>query len=141
MICVNQGQYNTPIATCSRNKQLSNPYYLWTIRHKLSNQTWQFIPYREQSITTYPPSYDVFQLDIFSNVPEVYIGDTGTTCNLHLIPGEYYVKIYEQVSSTNLNPKLSYDVVYEGMAIVNYSASTAPIQYSGTSDIYKVYEG
>lgn len=141
MIYVNQNQYNTPIATCSRNKQLSNPYYLWTVRHKLSNQTWQFIPYREQSITTYPPSYDVFQLDIFSTVSEVYIGSSSVTCNLHLIPGEYYVKIYEQVSSTNLQPSLSYDVVYEGLMVVLSEDPIEEIEYTGTTNTWIVYQG
>lgn len=141
MIIVQQGTYNTPIATCSRNKQLASPYYLWTIRHKLANQAWQFIPYREQSITTYPPSYDVFQLDIISTLPEVYIGGIGTTCNLHLIPGEYYVKIYEQVSSTNLNPSLAYDVVYEGLMTVLAEDPIEQIEYTGTSNTWVVYQG
>jgi len=141
MIFVQQGQYNTPIATCSRNKQLSNPYYLWTIRHKLSNQSWQFIPYREQSITSYPPSYDIFQLNIIFSQPEVYIGTSGTTCNLYLIPGEYYVKIYEQVSSSNLNPSLSYDVVYEGMMVVKSDDPIEQIEYSGTPNTWIVYQG
>jgi hypothetical protein len=141
MIYVNQGQYNTPIATCSRNKQLSNPYYLWTIRHKLSNQSWQFIPYREQSITSYPPSYDIFQLDILLNQPEVYIGSNVITCNLHLLSGEFYVKIYEQTSSSNLNPSLSYDVVYEGMMVVLSEDPIEEIEYTGTTNTWVVYQG
>jgi len=111
------------------------------VRHKLSNQTWQFIPYREQSITTYPPSYDLFQLDIFSGIPEVYIGNSGTTCNLHLISGEYYLKIYEQVSSSNLQPSLSYDVVYEGMMVVLSQDPIEEIEYTGTSNTWVVYQG
>jgi len=141
MIYVNQGQYNTPIATCSRNKQLSNPYYLWTIRHKLSNQSWSFIPYREQSITSYPPSYDIFQLDILLNQPENYIGSSGLTCNLHLIPGEYYTKIYEQLSSTNLLASQTYDVVYEGMMVVLSEDPIESIEYTGTSNTWVVYQG
>ena len=141
MIYANQQQYNTIIATCSRNKTLAAPYYLWTIRHKLSNQNWQFIPYREQSITSYPPSYDMFQLDIFSNLPEVYIGTLNSTCNLHLIPGEYYVKIYEQVSPTNLNPSQAYDVVYEGMMVVISADPIEQIEYSGTPNTWVVYQG
>lgn len=141
MIIVQQGISNKPVATCSRNKQLSNPYYLWTIRHKLSNQTWKFIPYREQSITTYPPSYDLFILDIIPTLPEVYIGSIPQPCNLHLIPGEYYVKIYEQVSSTNLQPSLSYDVVYETLMLVNPSDPIEEIEYTGTTNTWIVYQG
>ena len=51
--------------------------------------------------------------------------------------------MWEQSSalSGNTNPNLAYDVVYETIGRVNYSASTAPITYSGTTDIYKIYEG
>lgn len=141
MIYVTQGQYNTPWATCSRNKQLSNPYYLWTIRHKLSNQSYQFIPYRIPPSTTYPPSYDLFELNIFLNQPEVYIGSNVQCVNLPLIGGEWYLKIYEQVSSTNLNPKLSYDVVYEGTLNVLEQDPIQQIEYTGTSNTWIVYNG
>lgn len=129
------------IATCSRNKTLASPYYLWTIRHKLSNQAYQFIPYRQQSITSYPPSYDMFDILVDFNQPQVYIGDINTACNLWLIPGEWYVKIYEQVSSSNLNPSLAYDVVYEGMLVVLSEDPIETIEYSGTPNTWVVYQG
>ena len=129
------------IATCSRNKTLSSPYYLWTIRHKLSNQAYQFIPYRQQSITSYPPSYDMFDISVDFNQAQVYIGDINTACNLWLIPGEWYVKIYEQFSSSNLNPSLAYDVVYEGMMVVLSDDPIESIEYSGTPNTWVVYQG
>jgi hypothetical protein len=62
--------------------------------------------------------------------------------NLHLIPGQYFVKIYEQQSTTNLNPNYSYDVVYEGIAeVISSGTSTTEVSYSGTSNIFIVYEG
>lgn len=140
MIIANQGQTNQLVATCSRNKTLSNPYYLWTIRHKLANQAWQFIPYREQSITTYPPSYDLFKLDIISTNPQVYIGSIGTNANLHLIPGEYWVKIYE-TPTQNLNPAQAYDVVYEGIMVVDQQTPIQQIEYTGTNNTWIVYQG
>jgi hypothetical protein len=59
------------------------------------------------------------------------------------LDGEYYVKVWEQSTSLsgNTNPQLAYDVVYETIGRVNYSASTQPITYSGTPDIYVIYEG
>lgn len=141
MVIVQQGTYNTPIATCSRNKTLAAPYYLWTIRHKLANQAWQFIPYRRQSITTYPPSYDIFELNIDETQPESYIGTINSVCNLHLIPGEYYTKIYEQVSSTNLQPSLAYEVVYEGTMLVQPQNPIEQIEYTGTTNTWIVYQG
>lgn len=140
MIILKQGSQNQAIATCSRNKNLTgNVNYLWTIRHKLSNQSWQFIPYRVNEITSYAPSYDIFNINIDLTQPEILIGNINTSVNLHLIAGEYYLKIYEQVSAVNLNPTLSYDVVYEGIMTVNPETPIEEVSYSGTSNIYKVY--
>lgn len=143
MIILQQGQFNRAVATCSRNKNLTgNVTFLWTIRHKLSNQTWQFIPYRDPSQTVgYEPAYDLFDINIVLTSPEIYIGTSPSNCaNLHLIPGEYYLKIYEQSSPTNLNPALSYDYVYEGMIIVKSEDPIQEISYSGTSDVFIVYQ-
>ena len=148
MIQITQAQLNTVVATCSRNKQLTGSvYYLWTMTHKLTKQNWKFIPYLlpATGAVGYEPSYDQFQIDVDSASAQVYIA-TGTTTpvNLHLIPGHYYVKIYEQASSTNLNPLTAFDVVYEGMANI---IGTNPVYndievYTGnTNTTFKVYQG
>lgn len=142
MIILQQGSSNQAIATCSRNKNLTGTvYYLWTIRHKLSNQAWQFLPYRVVPITSYNPSYDLFNIDIYLNQPQVLSGTSINPVNLHLIPGEYYLKIYEQSSSTNLNPSLAYDVVYEGTITVKPQVPIEEVSYTGTSDVFIVYNG
>ena len=143
MIYLNQGQNTTP-ATCSRNKTLTGQVsYLWSMKHKLSGQVWRFVPYRVLPDVLYAPCYDLFSIKIDLSTPEVLTGATtsGQT-NVHLIDGEYYVKIWEQSTSLsgNTNPMSAHDVVYETIADVKYSASTTPISYSGTTDIYKVYE-
>jgi len=144
MIILNEGN-NLAAATCSRNKQLTGAVsYLWTMKHKLSGQVWRFVPYQYPSQVNYSPGYDLFSIKINNTTPEVLTGATMTgQTNVHLIDGEYYVKIFEQSSSLsgNTNPSLAYDVVYETIGRVNYSASTTPTSYSGTSDIYKIYEG
>ena len=148
MIPITQAQLNTVVATCSRNKQLTGSvYYLWTMTHKLTKQNWKFIPYLlpATGAVGYEPSYDQFQIDVDSASAQVYIA-TGTTTpvNLHLIPGHYYVKIYEQASPTNLNPLTAFDVVYEGMANI---IGTNPVYndievYTGnTNTTFKVYQG
>jgi hypothetical protein len=72
--------------------------------------------------------------------PEIYIGSSGTPVNLQFIPGEYYLKIYEQLSPTNLNPALSYDVVYEGMVVVISDNPIGEINYTGVSDTVIIYQ-
>lgn len=145
MILFNEGQINTVAATCSRNKQLTgNPTYLWTMRHKLSNRSWGgFIPFRIVPSVSYTPGYDLFTINIDETIPEVYTASTSAnTVNLHLYDGEYFVKIYEQVSTTNLNPALSYDVVYEGIGVVQTTGTTFnQVSYTGNSNVFKIYNG
>ena len=142
MIYLQQGNINQQtLVTCSRNKTLTGAVtYLWTIKHKLSQQSWKFIPYRELTNLGYEPSKDLFYISVDETNPEVYIGSSSVPTNLHLIPGEYYLKIYEQTSPTNLNPSLSYDVVYEGMLIVESSDPITSIDYSGLTDTVIIYQ-
>lgn len=145
MVQIEKGQFNNVVATCSRNKMLTgNVTYLWSMTHKLTNQNWKFIPFRVLPSVPYAPSYDEFTMNVDENQPEVFTASTSAnTVNLHLIEGQYFVKIYEQLSPINLNPQLSYDVVYEGTATVNYSGSPQNeiISYSGTGQVFKVYNG
>lgn len=140
MVILEQENNNVAFVTCSRNKSLPSPTYLWTMRHKLSQRSWRFIPYALPSVVSgYEPAYDAFEISSFSGTSEVLIGTSATTVNLHFLAGEYYLKIYEQVSPINLNPATAYDVVYEGMVVVNSSTPTQTTSYSGTSNIFIVY--
>lgn len=143
MIYLIEGQ-NNAAATCSRNKTLTGSVsYLWCMKHKLSGQSWKFVPFQiPPSLNS--PSYDLFSIKIDYDTPEVLTGATMTgQTNVHLIDGEYFVKIYEQSSalSGNTNPMLAYDVVYEIISQVSSSGSTQPTSYTGTTSIYKIYEG
>lgn len=141
MIYLNQSENNQAAAVCSRNKTLTgNVVYLWSMSHKLSGKQYRFIPYRLQPSVSYSPAYDIFCIDIDENIPQVLTGATscGET-NVHLIPGEYYLKVYEQYSTTNLNPMLSHDVVYETLVNVIGVNQNIPVSYSGTTDIFIVY--
>lgn len=145
MVQIQRGELNNVVATCSRNKMLTGSVtYLWSMTHKLTNQNWKFLPYRIPPAVNYAPSYDLFAINVDYNLPEVFTGATAnSSVNVHLLDGQYYVKIYEQYSTTNLNPQLSYDVVYEGTATVNFSGSPQNeiISYTGTGQVFKVYNG
>ena len=144
MVQIQSGIFNQVVATCSRNKTLTGSVsYLWSMTHKLTKQSWKFLPYRVLPVVDYAPSYDLFNINVIDTQPEVFIYSGITEVNLHLIHGQYFVKIYEQCSDTNLNPMLSYDVVYEGTATVNFSGSPENeiVSYTGNTDIFKVYNG
>lgn len=140
MIIFEEGQ-NTSPATCSRNAQLEDPYYVWSMTHKLSSQNWTFIPYRIEPTVSYKPGYDLFSIKIDENTPEILTGATTTgQTNVHLIEGEYYITIYESTGVT-LNINQTYDIVYQTIGQVNMSGQTGPVQYTGTTDVFTVYEG
>ena len=140
MIIIDEGQNSSP-ATCSRNAQLVDPSYTWQMTHKLSGQNWTFIPYRIQPDVTYKPGYDLFSIKVDYGQAEFLSGATTTgQTNVHLIEGEYYITVYESSGAT-LNINQTYDIVYQTIGQVNTSGSTAPVQYSGTSDVFTVYEG
>lgn len=141
MIYLNQGQNNQAAAVCSRNKTLTgNVTYLWSMSHKLSNQRYRFIPFRVLPSVSYNPAYDLFCINIDNAIPEVLTGATicGQT-NVHLIPGEYDLKVYEQYSTTNLNPALAHDVVYETLVNVVGVNGYNPVVWTGTSNTYVIY--
>ena len=135
MIYLNQGQQNNPAAVCSRNTTLAGTvYYLWYMYHKLSGQKFYFVPYRLIPAVSYPPSYDVFCLNIDDSIPQVLTGTTCGVTNVHLIPGEYSLEIYQQYSQTNLNPDLSSGLIYQTLVNVIGDNLNIPTTYTGNSD-------
>jgi len=143
MIYLNQGENNEAAAICSRNKWLTGSVsYLWSMQHKLSQERFRFIPYLVPSTASFSPPYDLFCINIDDSIPEVLTGATscGQT-NVHLIPGEYDLKVYEQsyTLSGNTNPQYAYDVVYETLVNVVGVNGYDPTVWSGTSNTYIVY--
>lgn len=135
MIYVNQGQQNNPAAVCSRNTTIGGTvYYLWYMFHKLSGTKYYFVPYRLIPAVSYPPSYDVFCLNIDDTIPQVLTGTTCGVTNVHLIPGEYSLEIYQQNSQTNLNPDLSSGLIYQTLVNVIGDNLNIPTTYTGNSD-------
>ena len=143
MIYLNQNENNLAAAVCSRNKWLTGPVvYLWSMNHKLSQQKFRFIPYLVPPAYSNNPPYDVFCINIDDSIPQVLTGATscGET-NVHLIPGEYDLKVYEQSASLsgNTNPSIAYDVVYETLVNVVGINGYNPSVWSGTSNTYVIY--
>jgi hypothetical protein len=108
--------------------------------HKLSGQKWYFVPYRLIPAVSYPPSYDLFCLNIDDSIPEVLTGSTCGVTNVHLIPGEYSLEIYQQNSQINLHPNLSDGLIYQTLVNVTGENQNIPTTYSGNSDsTYIIY--
>lgn len=110
MLIVRKGQTNNLIATASMNRTLSNPYYLFSFQHIASKERVSFLPL----VLSSNCRYDKFQFV------------ESSTTNLSLVPpqvnfpyeGQYYYSIYEQLTSGNTNPALSYNKLESGRAVV-----------------------
>lgn len=141
MIYLYQDQNNQAAAVCSRNSTISNPVFLWRLVHKLSNAEYLFIPFRILPVVDYKPAYDLFCIDIFDNIPEVLTGATGCgQTNVHLIPGEYSLEVFQQSSNSNLNPNLSQGLVYQTLVNMVGVNQNIPVTYSGQSNNYVIYD-
>lgn len=140
MIVLNIGENNFIYEPASRNKELSSPTYLFSFYHKLSGQTWRVIPYVADWTADYPSRFDIFNIGISYETPQSLIGNTGKTdTNIHLIEGDYWVSIYEQKSTTNLDPSKSFNKVIETFGYVVPQTTTNPT-YEGDNYEYKIYE-
>ncbi len=109
--------------------------------HKLSNEEYRFIPFRILPSVSYKPAYDLFCIDINDAIPQVLTGATscGVT-NIHLIPGEYSLEVYQQVSNQNLNPAQSSGLVYQTLVNMVGVNQNIPVTYSGQSNNYVIYD-
>jgi len=142
MIYVEQNQTNQVPMVCTRNNlDLTYNTYLWYVNHKLTNRSYYFIPFRVIPSVDYTPSYDLFCITVNTSIPESLTGNTTCgSCNVHLIPGEYYVEVYSQTTnSQNLNPNLSQELVYQTMMTVVGVNQNNPVSYSGDSEVFILY--
>ena len=140
MVVLNIGENNKMCEPASRNKELFNPTYLISMYHKLSGQSWRFIPYVSDFTEDYLARFDTFYINIDYSTPQSLTGNTtsGST-NVHLIEGDYWISIYEQYSTTNLDPTKAFNKVVETFGYVVPPTETNPT-YSGDNYEYKVYE-
>ena len=126
MIYITQNATNTIMVSVSEYKELSSPTYLWVLQNAQSGVRTTFIP---RNITNVYPSYyankyDYFQFNTNKNQPEVFIASGSTDCNIHLLDNnQYWLGIYEQVSTTNLQTSLSYNKLLSSLAFIFVSES------------------
>ena len=116
MQIINKGTNNILVFTLSEKVTLSNPYYLFSFKHQVELNPINFIV---ADSSVYPNRYNKFLI-------------TETTGTVNLTSGVvslaetgfYEYTIYEQTSSSNLNPSLATNILETGMVKV---LSTQPI--------------
>ena len=120
MLQINKAETKTWYLTLTEKTTVSNPTYLFSLTHRLTNVAYNFIL---TDTSSYVERYNAFELT------------EGTTVTLDA--GEYIYKIYAQTSPTNVNPDLANELVEEGMVKVDFDVTRT--QYTVTLN-EKIYE-
>lgn len=121
MIYLQQNSQNNIYIDVSRFATISNPTYLWSIQNSQGKNVINFIPEDVSAFTInpYAGKYDVFLFYTDKNIPVQAIYSSLSPANIHLDnENQYWVSIYEQSSTTNLDPKLAGNKLINSLAFV-----------------------
>ena len=113
MLNLYKNRQNQVDVTVSNESELNNPKYLWVFTHLESKDKTYFIPLNIS--VPHAGRYDTFTFETNEGIPQVYYGNN---VNIYLAQGQYTYVIYDQLSSTNLNPQYSNSIVENGLARV-----------------------
>lgn len=131
MILINKNTTNTVILTLSEKTTLTNAVYLFEVINDMSNEVKCFIA---ADISTNKLRYNEFEF--IENVTEDLLNGTFSLT----LSGFYKYNVYEQVSSTNLNPLLALNLIDKGKLNVVSQLSDYPV-YTGNENNTIVYGG
>ena len=131
MILINKNTTNTVILTLSEKTTLTNAKYLFEVINDMSNEVKCFIA---ADISTNKLRYNEFEF--IENITEDLLNGTFSLT----LSGFYKYNVYEQVSSTNLNPLLALNLIDKGKLNVVSQLSDYPV-YTGNENNTVVYGG
>jgi hypothetical protein len=115
------------ILTLTEFVTLAMPYYLFVFTHVETKNIVAFVKAEADDESDYPQRYNQFMINVatvFANQPT----------------GEWHYKVYEQESSTNINPALAGSVLEYGKLILDRAAGFTYDQYKSSTS-YKAYNG
>ena len=131
MILINKNTSNTVILTLSEKTTLTNAKYLFEVTNDMSNDIKCFIA---ADISTNKLRYNEFVF--IENVTEDLLNGTFSLT----LSGFYKYNVYEQVSTTNLDPALALNLIDKGKLNVVSQLSDYPV-YTGNENNTVVYGG
>lgn len=123
MLLCTKGTSNTWILTLTEKLTLSSPYYLFELKSDVSNLAVYFIG---TDISTHQQRYNQFTFV------------EGTTATLNPT-GQWTYKVYEQSSSSNLNPINSTSLLETGIVKVTGTGQTYYAN-TGTDNTFYINE-
>lgn len=125
MIHLIKGQTNSVVLTLSEKCTLSSPNYLWICKSRNTNETISFVILGSSDISTSKTRYNKFNLA----TSDYFASSTN---------GEWSYIIYEQASTSNLNPTLATGIVEKGQFTLNDSSQFSFNTYNSANNTYKV---
>ncbi len=96
MLVIEKNQTKYWYLTLSEKTTISNPTYLFSVHHRLTDTITNFIL---SDVSIHKERYNQFQID---------------ESDYDFYTGEYEYKVYAQTSTTNTNPSLSNEMVESG---------------------------
>jgi hypothetical protein len=131
VILINKNTTNKVILTLSEKTTLTNAKYLFEVTNDMSNAVKCFIA---ADISTNKLRYNEF--DFIENITEDLLNGTFSL----ELSGFYKYNVYEQASTTNLNPLLALNLIDKGKLNVVSQLSDYPV-YTGNENNIVVYGG
>jgi hypothetical protein len=125
MLHFTKGQTETVILTLKEKATLSAPNYLFIFTSKVTNLEVKFVLLNNTDLSNYKDRFNKFSLVI-------------NTYFVNVLPGEYGYTIYEQTSSSNLDPSLATGILETGQMALNNSTDFEFTTYNATTNTYKV---
>ena len=125
MLQFTKGQPVSILVTLKEKATLLVPNYLFVFTSKVSNTEIKFIRLYTDDTSNFKDRYNRFDIAINS-----YFASA--------LPGEYNYTIYEQTSSSNLDPSLTTGIVETGQMNLNNSTDFEFTTYNATTNTYKV---
>jgi hypothetical protein len=121
MLQINKAESKNWYLTLTEKTTISNPYYLFSLKHRLTAVEYNFLL---TDISSYKERYNEFSIT------------EGATVTLDA--GEYLYRIYAQTSSNNTNPELANELVEEGLVKVDFDVTRSEYTVELNEKIYEI---
>jgi hypothetical protein len=121
MLQINKAESKNWYLTLTEKTTISNPYYLFSLKHRLTAVEYNFLL---TDISSYKERYNEFAIT------------EGATVTLDA--GEYLYRIYAQTSSANTNPELANELVEEGLVKVDFDVTRSEYTVELNEKIYEI---
>ena len=131
MLRLARATVNTIVVTVEEKRTLDDPYWLFHFKNETTGNDYYCIA---SNISTQKKRYDLFEITETDSSPDNENGEITLTET-----GQYTYKVYEQESSTNLDPENATTLCETGIAIVikNAETETSYVRGTETGTVYK----